>query len=75
MDAKELAWYVFVALTLVSGIIWYLCKEETDDDFTMYKPLWFIQSDKFSDKGNVYRQRFIWVTGCAFISLFFWALL
>jgi hypothetical protein len=74
VDIRELAWYLFVALTLVSGFFWHACKEESHGDFTMYNPLWFMEGDQFTDKGNTYRKWFVLVTGLAFLSLIFWAI-
>ena len=68
-----MAWYLFMALTFVSAIIWHYCKEEAEDGLTLYKPFWFLQSDNLTDKGNRYRKWFIGITGLALLNLFFWA--
>ena len=72
-DIKEWIWYAFVVLTLVSGVLWHVCRAEAQRDFSMYHPLWFLESEPFSDKGNRYRKRFIAVTVMALLSLVVWA--
>ena len=74
MDMKEALWYSFVILTLISGVFWHVCKEESNATSRMYSPLWFLEDEIFTDKGNKYRKGFILVTGLAFLSLLSWAL-
>ena len=74
-DIKEWVWYAFVVFTLIGGVLWHVCRAESRRDFSMYHPLWFLDSEAFSDKGNRYRKRFIAVTVMALLSLVVWATL
>ncbi len=76
MECKEVAKFLFFGLAILSGIFWNLCKEESaHDSKVMYSPFWFIERDKFTEKGNRYRKIFIVVSSLAMIDIFIWAAL
>ena len=74
MDAKEIAKFAFFALAILSGVLWNLCKEECGQDKKiMYSPVWFMEGEKFSDRGNKLRRVFIVVSSLAMIDVLVWA--